>query len=111
MVLNYILVGCPWYINETSLELLLRQSTWWSTFSFQSGDVFLCVYSHVTLTNETLIKNAQFNVLVKSQFGFGNSHGCCAVLIVVKREKIAKAKQGTSNLRLSLPLFGVLGDL
>ena len=77
---------------------------------------FFVVYSHVILTNETLcsknrlvslIKNAQINVLVKSQFGFGYSYGCCAVLIVVKREKIAKAKQGTSNLRLPLPQFGV----
>ena len=68
------------------------------------------------MTNETLcsknqlvslIKKAQINVLVKSQFGFGYSYGCRAVLIVVKREKIAKAKQGTSNLRLPLPLFGV----
>ena len=73
-------------------------SVWWC---------FFVVYSYVILTNETLcsknrlvslIKNAQINVLVKSQFGFGYSYGCCAVLIVVKREKIAKAKQGTSNL-------------
>ena len=40
------------------------------------------------------------------------SRDCCHVranqeLIVIKREKIAKGKQGTSRSRLSFPLFGV----